>query len=331
MLLHSIVTEVLGSAATEQLFNRLSIAPALCTSSTASRAVLAQALNMVLFHDLLQRVPSGRAYVESHCARGGKLVFDHGALRTVAWQHNGALPSGRAAIARVLEPLGYVQSNIYPLERLGMTGYSYTHMDFPEEIAQYFVSEFHPERFSQAVQEAVTRVVSTSVDPLSANVQSLLARVAEGEALTVHDAVVVVRSAAQCFARHHAEPSLEDYETLKAESNEMAWISTEGNAFNHATDRVPDVSLTAKEERLAGRSIKANVEVSASGRVRQTALIADKVLRGFRGPDNTRLEVLVPGSFYEFISRDKLPGSDKLDLAFDTGNATGIFKVTAAA
>jgi hypothetical protein len=38
----------------------------------------------------------------------------------------------------------------------------------------------------------------------------------------------------------------------------------------------------------------------------------------------------VPGSFYEFISRDFLPGSVRLDLAFDTGNATGIFNVTAA-
>ena len=41
----------------------------------------------------------------------------------------------------------------------------------------------------------------------------------------------------------------------------------------------------------------------------------------------------VPGSFYEFISRDYLcddrTGEKKLDLRFDSSNAQGIFKMTA--
>jgi hypothetical protein len=41
----------------------------------------------------------------------------------------------------------------------------------------------------------------------------------------------------------------------------------------------------------------------------------------------------LPGSFYEFISRDFVNGPDgnpRLDLGVDTGNAQGIFKMTAA-
>ena len=38
----------------------------------------------------------------------------------------------------------------------------------------------------------------------------------------------------------------------------------------------------------------------------------------------------VPGSFFEFISRDIDPATGQLDLAFDTGNATGIFAMTRA-
>lgn len=38
----------------------------------------------------------------------------------------------------------------------------------------------------------------------------------------------------------------------------------------------------------------------------------------------------VPGSFFEFIERAPLPGETRLDLAFDTNNAQGIFKMTAA-
>jgi hypothetical protein len=62
--------------------------------------------------------------------------------------------------------------------------------------------------------------------------------------------------------------------------------------------------------------------------VRQTAFIADKVLRRFRARDGSLTERLVPGSFYEFISRDIDPATGKLDLSFDSGNATGIFAVT---
>jgi hypothetical protein len=39
----------------------------------------------------------------------------------------------------------------------------------------------------------------------------------------------------------------------------------------------------------------------------------------------------VPGSFYEFITRDRYndnAGNNKLDLRFDSSNAQGIFKMT---
>ena len=37
----------------------------------------------------------------------------------------------------------------------------------------------------------------------------------------------------------------------------------------------------------------------------------------------------VPGSFYEFIARDE-EAAGRLDLRFDSSNAQGIFKMTAA-
>ena len=43
---------------------------------------------------------------------------------------------------------------------------------------------------------------------------------------------------------------------------------------------------------------------------------------------------VVPGSFHEFISRDRFVdahGVERLDLRFDSGNAQGIFKMTEAA
>jgi hypothetical protein len=69
--------------------------------------------------------------------------------------------------------------------------------------------------------------------------------------------------------------------------------------------------------------------------VRQTAFHADRVEREFIASDGSIVRHKVPGSFYEFIQRERMhdaaTGLPRLDLAFDSGNAQGIFKMTAAA
>jgi hypothetical protein len=305
------------------------------TPGTVNRAELAQAMNMALFAGLLERVPTGRAYTDDLQHTQTRVQFDHGALRTVRWDESGALPPGEAAFTRILKPLGFVLNGMYPLDRIKMTGRSYMHADAPEEIAQYFVSELHPERFSPEFQQAVTKVIGESVDPLSPQAVASLAELERDHSLPLALALNLVPVLVRCFERQHPVPRLTDYETLRAESAEMAWIATEGNAFNHATDRVNDVFAVADAQRALGRPIKDRVEISKSGRVRQTAFRADPVRRVFIGADGARIERDVPGSFYEFISRDAVmdetTGRSKCDLGFDAGNATGIFKMTAAA
>jgi hypothetical protein len=242
----------------------------------------------------------------------------------------GALPPGREAIARVLEPLGYRMAGVYPLERLRMTGFVWAHEDLAEEIPQYFVSELHPERFSPAFQAAVERVVGTSRDPLGPAAHALLDELAARGSLSLEKAARLLPLAAACFERQHDEPRLEDYELLARESAEMAWIATEGNAFNHATDRVADVAAVAETQRRLGRPVKDELEVSRSGRVVQTAFRAALVERLFVDEHGRLVARSVPGSFHEFISRARTEDG-LLDLAFDAGNAQGIFRMTAPA
>jgi Domain of unknown function (DUF1338) len=300
----------------------------------ASRALIALALNVALFGDLLERVPTGRAYVNDCVARGRKVVFDHGALRTVALEGMGSLPAGEAAITRVLLPLGYRMNAVYPLDRLGMTGRAYTHEDHPEGLPQFFVSELHPERFSPEFLAAVRRVTASSADCLTDADRQSLEVLRQQRALDTKTAARLLRSLLACFRRQHMTPAWSDYQVLLAESAEMAWIATEGNAFNHATDRVASIDALVEEQRQTGRPLKAIIESSKSGRVRQTAFRADKVAREFLHDDGSRVEHEVPGSFYEFIQRDFLPdavaGARRLDLAFDSNNAQGIFKMTSA-
>lgn len=287
-------------------------------------------MSLVLFEDLLARVPSGARYVASQ--RGRRVVFDHGAVRTVDWPETGQLPPGAELVRRLLVPLGYQEVGLYPLDRIHMTGRVFTHADLPEQVPQYFVSELHVDRLDPDAQQAVTATVGDSVDPLSGEALALLDDLARRGWVTLDDAARLVPMLASCFGCHHPNPRLDDYHTLLRHSAEMAWIATEGNAFNHATDRVPDVEALAEALRWPLENhdwpLKDTVERSRSGRVRQTALRADPVLRRFRDADGASVVREVPGSFFEFITRDGTPDG-KLDLTFDTGNAQGIFRMTA--
>lgn len=286
------------------------------------RADVAIALHVVLFADLLDVVPSAVAYV----ADGRRVVLDHAAVRTVAWPC-GALPPGREQVTRLLEPLGYERHATYDLTRLRMTGHAYAHVDRPEVVPQWFVSELHPDEFSPAFRQVVGDLLATSVDPLTAADRDRLDRLALDGRLVLDDAVALVAALRRCFGRQHGAPVDRDLDLLAAESAEMAWIATEGTTCNHCTDRVDDVVAAAEVERAAGRPVKDTVEVSGSGRVRQTAHRAAPVVRTLTTVEGDPVERTVLGSFFELISRDRLPDGT-LDLAFDAANATGIFAMT---
>ena len=305
------------------------------TAGAVSRGVFAMALNAILFHDLLSRVPTGAAYVADRRRQRERITFDHGALRTIrlGTGPTGELPAGVASFARILEPLGYQVAGVYPLDTLRMTGRGFAHREYPETLPQFFVSELHVDRFSEGFQAAAARLFGTSRDPLTLTAHNALAEFAEQGRCEMKLAAPALREIVAAFGRWHEIPHVADYRVLLAESPEAAWIATEGSAFNHATDRVADVAMTACGQRSLGRPVKAAIEVSAAGSVRQTAFKADPVRRSFRAEDGSTADMTVPGSFYEFISRDVVTGSDgrrHLDLRFDSGNAQGIFKMTAS-
>lgn len=324
-----LVEEVLGRARAEALVAALEIDAALLRppSGRVSRAEVAEALSLLLFDDLLRRVPAGALYVLDRVRRGGKVVHDHGAVRTVLGE-TGALPSGERALTRILGPLGYEVGEVYPLDRLGMTGRAWRHRDFPETIAQFFVSELHVDRFSPRFRESAGRVFGASRDPVSAEAAAALDELAAEGGLSRDAARRLLPDLAAAFDRQHPVPALADYERLLEESAEAAWIATEGNAFNHVTDRVADVAALAEEELALGRPMKDRVEVSASGRVLQTAYRAARAERPFVGTEGALVLRTVPGSFFEFITRHR-HADGRLDLGFDTGNAQAIFKMTA--
>jgi hypothetical protein len=206
-------------------------------------------------------------------------------------------------------------------------------VDLPEDVAQWFVSELHPDECSPEFRDAVTRVLATSRDALDATSAARLASLGEHGELPYAEAAALLPVLVACCSRRHDLPTAEDHDVLRRESDEMAWIATEGTTFNHATDRVADVEAAAHAERAAGRPIKDTIEVSGSGRVRQTAHRATAVVRALPTREGGVVERSVPGSFFELIERRPLPlaadaSGPVIDLAFDAANAQGIFAMT---
>lgn len=335
-LLAALVSHVLGRDRAAQAMTGLELAGGIFAETAEDRAsgpLIAMALNIILFAELLDRVPTAHRWVAAERAAGRGRTLDHGAVRTMRFpgRGTGALPGGVDAIARILGPLGYAAVEVYPLPRLRMTGYAFRHRALPADVPQFFVSELDVAQFDPEWTEVAARVFASSRDPLDPATLALLALLESRGWLTRTQAHALLPAVAGAFARTHNPPSLADYESLKSRSAEAAWIATEGNAFNHATERVADVDALALRLKEQGYPVKAAVEHSATGRVHQTAFRADPVRRVFRGTEGATEEREVPGSFYEFITRDIDPATGRIDLAFDSSNATGIFAVTRAA
>ena len=330
--LFTLVESALGQPAAQWLRVHVEVPDALQHFNWSEQAVhrvwLAEALNLCLLHKLVNAVPDGLRYVEEQAQQGRKVVFDHGAIRTVDWPHNGQLPRGRQAFSRILEPLGFTDVRTYPLTKLNMTGWGYQQMDLPEDIAQFFVSELHPGRFSEKFQQAVSRVVASSLDPLHDEHVHILERLHLTEHCSLQEANRLLPALYRAFERQHGVVLETDYQCLLNESAEMAWIATEGNSFNHLTDRVSDLQACVTQQRELQRPMKDSIEVSASGRVMQTAYRACTVTRGLIDAGGQLCEHSVPGSFVEFIERKVDPETGRIDLNFDSSNAQGIFKMT---
>ena len=330
--LHALVAASIGDDRATGLLRGMVLHPALLVppdeDGAVPRAVVAQALAVLLMDDLLHAVPTGDAYVRDKLAAGGKVLLDHGAVRTVRGVPCGDLPEGQESVTRVLVALGYAHRHTYELTRLRMTGRSWCHLDLPEDVPQYFVSELHADTFSSPFREATARVLGTSRDPIGGEARADLATMEAARSLPLDRALALLPSLVACFRRQHEAPTVADHEVLLGESAEMAWIATEGTAFNHATDRVADVVEVAEAERRAGRPVKEEVEVSASGRILQTAHRAAVVGRELRDHGGGTVVRRVPGSFFEFITRLPLPGTSGIDLAFDAANAQQIFAMT---
>jgi hypothetical protein len=290
--LEDLVAGQLGRERARALLGSLVVHPALVAPAARGvpRAVIAQALAIVLFDDFLGRVPDAAAYAEARLAAGRHLHLDHGAIGTVAGVPCGELAEGEGSVARFLAPLGYAPCPADDPSSRPVTGRPWRHPDLPAHVPQYLITVVHADRFPEPFRQAAARVVGSSRDPLTGLATVNLARLAAEGRLDHHHAESLLGELASCFQRHHATPALADYELVRAESEEMAWIATDGPALRHAAVRVDD--LVSEGE----------------------APPAGLVERSFRVGERSTETRMVPGPFLEVVSRHPLPDGSGPDL-----------------
>lgn len=86
------------------------------------------------------------------------------------------------------------------------------------------------------------------MDPLQPEHESILERLSLTRHCSLSEAKTLLPALYQAFGRQHGVVQETDYQCLLNESAEMAWIATEGNSFNHLTDRVLDLEACVAQQ-----------------------------------------------------------------------------------
>ncbi|CAG9184985.1 hypothetical protein LMG23994_05567 [Cupriavidus pinatubonensis] len=264
--LAALLRRVLDGAQVQQLDRHLTTPPLLriWEDGVASRAEFAQALSLVLFHDVHTRLAREQWWGSPTDAM---RIAPHTIEVPVVQWNSGALPQGELALSRILEPLGYRVEDHSKRNGQSVVRKRYRHIDAPDHVTQIQLCEIHPLAFGDEFALAVDRIVSRGADPLSSDASELLSRLEKNRCLPIEEAKTLMDMLVRVFGRHHAAPVYEDYRAVAADSPDMGWLATEGLAPISATVRVVGVpGIHGHDEMLLGGSTSLNREfVCASG------------------------------------------------------------------
>eukprot|EP01133_Synstelium_polycarpum_P011128 gene11128-12964_t len=250
-----------------------------------------------------------------------ELENDHIAFRTIGVPHLGI-----ASLEKIFLAYGYQKMDHYhfPEKKLDAFWYAPPAPGFP----RIFISELIVGALSPVAQQIIHRytdvVVSDPVDQLDLN-----------------DARAVD---AFLHSPLWETPTLEDYETLLAESEYAAWTIYNRYYLNHFTISIHNLKpgyndLLSFNRFLQEKGFKLNdsggtIKTSADGKLLQSSTVAGKVEAAFKGGDHK----MIAGSYVEFAERRVLDQYADLPLSeitrahrregFEANNADKIFEST---
>lgn len=294
------------------------------------------ALNFVrqLWESYLKRVHYARIYADLVEHKGGQVVIDHIAFRTLK-THTGEQPEGISDIRHIIKCFGYKAAGKYGFTKKEIDAIHFEHPD--NKLPKIFVSQLRVEQLPEWAQQQIHETVKDTPYLLSDNGIELLNRLCVEEKLTAEAADYLENDLSNYFKRPWNPPKKETVLQVNDISQYAAWVLLHGNSVNHFAALLneqnvkewPDLITTSKVLDSKGVPMKETVEGDNDSILQQTATQAVKENVQVKG-ENGIEEINWTYAYFELTRRGftQIDGEQALFKGFLESHARHLFGMT---
>lgn len=287
-----------------------------------------------LWEQYLKRVSYAKTYSDLVTQKGGNIINDHIAIRTLN-THTGEQPEGIRAIKHIIEILEYRPVEKYKFSKKKLNA---IHFEHPNEMyPKIFVSQLEVAELPEWAQLMIHETVKDTPYLLSDDAIELLQLLKKEGELTYEAAQILVSNLVQYFRRPWGIPNKDDVLKLNDISQYAAWVLLHGNSINHFTAFInfqnvpewPDLETTCNGLKAAGVPMKETIEGEKGSKLQQSATLAVK--EAVEVKTNDGIETMDwTYAYYELAQRDfvEKDGKVKLFSGFLGDQARHLFDMT---
>jgi hypothetical protein len=302
-----------------------------------NRQDILDALFGQLWQQYKQRVSYAASYQKMVEERGGRVLNDHIAFRTLNCP-TGSQPAGVPSMERIFLALGYVKKDHYLFADKYLLAWHYEHSGNPEN-PKLFISQLEVDKFSVAAAEQIKKSVAQTPDLLSSADQQALTTLATGKDLDDAAGKNLAASLVKYFSRPWQPPQRHIVESVDKETQYGAWVLLHGNAVNHFTAYInhqnvkewADLEATVTALRAAGLPMKDEFEGEKGSKLRQSSTKASMEECDVTEADGSKGQIKWSYAYYELAERGNVPGPDGKPVRFQGflgAQATNLFDMT---
>ncbi len=287
-----------------------------------------------LWKQYLNRVSYAQKYVELVNKKGGKIVNDHIALRTLN-THTGEQPEGIRAIEHILKCLEYRPVGKYEFRKKKLKAVHFEHPDtmFPK----IFVSQLEVDQLPNWAQIAINDTVKDTTYILPDRSIELLSVLEDKGELPRVAGDALVQDLTRYFRRPWDIPKKDTVLQVNDVSQYAAWVLLHGNSVNHFTAFInyqdvaewPDLATTCQALAAAGVPMKDSLEGAKGSKLQQSATLAVKEEVPVKVEDGIE-KIKWTYAYYELAERGIIieDGKPKMFTGFLGEQATHLFDMT---
>lgn len=287
-----------------------------------------------LWERYLKRVSYAKTYSDLVAQKGGNIINDHIAIRTLN-THTGEQPEGIRAIKHIIEILEYRAVGKYKFSKKKLNA---IHFEHPNEMyPKIFVSQLEVAELPEWAQRIIHETVKDTPYLLSDDAIELLQLLKKDGELTYEAGQILVSELVQYFRRPWGIPNKEDVLKLNDISQYAAWVLLHGNSINHFTAFInfqnvpewPDLETTCNGLKEAGVPMKETIEGEKGSKLQQSATLAVKEAVEVKTEDGIET-INWTYAYYELAQRDfvEQDGKAKLFSGFLGEQARHLFDMT---